>query len=180
MVNALENIKPIWEVEKVGIEGTIYDVSRTVARDRQQILAIRWILEAAFKRHISYWMLTERGELHAIDYFLKDGLYVKLSEGVVHGKCIYLCEEAIRRNERVQVVVDPSITIKAIGHQWCWTYEYSDYNSSDEQSLTFDSYMIPEDDLEGQLCSLEVDNRVVVPTKTHLYIIVTPVDVPHS
>ncbi|KAH8963110.1 hypothetical protein BDL97_05G135200 [Sphagnum fallax] len=45
-------------------------------------------------------------------------------------------------------VVDPTITIKAIGHQWYWTYEYSDYNSSDEQSLTFDSYMIPEDDLE--------------------------------
>ncbi|CAN1204213.1 Cytochrome c oxidase subunit 2 [Linum perenne] len=47
-----------------------------------------------------------------------------------------------------EVVVDPAITIKAIGHQWYRTYEYSDYNSSDEQSLTFDSYTIPEDDLE--------------------------------
>eukprot|EP00850_Spirogloea_muscicola_P025314 SM002745S10002 [mRNA] locus=s2745:207:1180:+ [translate_table: standard] len=45
-------------------------------------------------------------------------------------------------------VVDPAITIKAIGHQWYWSYEYSDYNISDEQSLAFDSYMIPEDDLE--------------------------------
>lgn len=80
-----------------------------------------------------------------------------------------------------EVVVDPAITIKAIGHQWYWTYEYSDYNSSDEQSLTFDSYMIPEDDLElGQLRLLEVDNRVVVPAKTHLRIIVTSADVPHS
>ncbi|WOL08067.1 cytochrome c oxidase subunit 2 mitochondrion [Canna indica] len=52
-------------------------------------------------------------------------------------------------------------------------YEYSDYNSSDEQSLTFDSYTIPEDDPE-------VDNRVVVPAKTHLRMIVTPTDVPHS
>lgn len=80
-----------------------------------------------------------------------------------------------------EVVVDPAITIKAIGHQWYWTYEYSDYNSSDEQSLTFDSYMIPEDDLEfGQLRLLEVDNRVVVPAKTHLRIIVTSADVLHS
>ncbi|KAK4280276.1 hypothetical protein QN277_011918 [Acacia crassicarpa] len=47
-----------------------------------------------------------------------------------------------------EVVVDPAITIKAIGHQWYRTYEYSDYNSSDEQSLTFDSYTIPEEDLE--------------------------------
>jgi cytochrome c oxidase subunit 2 len=80
-----------------------------------------------------------------------------------------------------EVVVDPAITIKAIGHQWYWTVEYSDYNSSDEQSLTFDSYMIPEDDLElGQLRLLEVDNRVVVPEKTHLRIIVTSADVLHS
>ena len=80
-----------------------------------------------------------------------------------------------------EVVVDPAITIKVIGHQWYWTYEYSDYNSSDEQSLTFDSYMIPEDDLElGQLRFLEVDNRVVVPAKTHLRFIVTSADVLHS
>ena len=80
-----------------------------------------------------------------------------------------------------EVVVDPAITIKAIGHQWYRTYEYSDYNSSDEQSLTFDSYTIPEDDPElGQSRLLEVDNRVVVPAKTHLRIIVTPADVPHS
>ncbi|GJR58460.1 cytochrome c oxidase subunit 2 [Tanacetum coccineum] len=53
--------------------------------------------------------------------------------------------------------------------------------SSDEQSLTFDSYTIPEDDLElGQLCLLEVDNRVVVPAKSHLHIIVTSADVLHS
>jgi cytochrome c oxidase subunit 2 len=79
-------------------------------------------------------------------------------------------------------IVDPAITIKAIGHQWYWTYEYSDYNSYyKQQSLTFDSYMIPEDDLElGQLRLLEVDNRVVVPAKTHLRLIITSADVLHS
>nr|WNR49282.1 cytochrome c oxidase subunit 2 [Acorus tatarinowii] len=80
-----------------------------------------------------------------------------------------------------EVVVNPAITIKAIGHQWYRTYEYSDYNSSDEQSLTFDSYMITEDDLElGQSRLLEVDNRVVLPANTHLRMIVTSADVPHS
>nr|YP_009306134.1 cytochrome c oxidase subunit 2 [Corchorus olitorius]AOR16332.1 cytochrome c oxidase subunit 2 [Corchorus olitorius] len=80
-----------------------------------------------------------------------------------------------------EIVVDPDITIKAIGHQWYRTYEYSDYNNSDEQSLTFDSYTIPEDDLElGQSRLLEVDNRVVVPAKTFLRIILTSSDVPHS
>nr|AKJ25581.1 cytochrome c oxidase subunit 2 [Geranium phaeum] len=80
-----------------------------------------------------------------------------------------------------EVVVDPASTIKAIGHQWYWTYEYSDYNSSDEESLTFDSYMISEEDLDlGQLRLLEVDNRVVVPANSHLRMIVTSADVLHS
>ena len=60
-------------------------------------------------------------------------------------------------------------------------YEYSDYNSSDEQSPTFDSYMIPEEDLElGQSRLLEVDNRVVVPAKTHPRPIITSADALHS
>lgn len=78
-------------------------------------------------------------------------------------------------------VVDPAVTIKTIGHQWYWTYEYSDYNQSDEQSLAFDSYMIPEEDLElGQLRLLETDNRVIVPANTHVRMIITSADVLHS
>ena len=78
-------------------------------------------------------------------------------------------------------IVDPSITLKAIGHQWYWTYELSDYSNSDEASIVFDSYMIPEDDLTlGQLRLLEVDNRVVLPVQTHVRVIVTAADVLHS
>ena len=60
MVDAVENIKPICEVAKVGVAGTIYDVPGIVARDRQQTLAIRWILGAAFKRRISYRISLEK------------------------------------------------------------------------------------------------------------------------
>lgn len=78
-------------------------------------------------------------------------------------------------------VVDPAVTVKAIGHQWYWSYEYSDYNQSDEQTVAFDSYMIPEDDLElGQLRLLDVDNRVVIPVNTHVRLIITSADVLHS
>lgn len=77
-------------------------------------------------------------------------------------------------------VIDPAITIKAIGHQWYWTYEYSDYASKDGDSIVFDSYMIPTDDLEpGGLRLLEVDNRVVIPVNTHVRVIVTAADVLH-
>jgi len=78
-------------------------------------------------------------------------------------------------------VVDPAVTVKAIGHQWYWSYEYSDYTTSDNQSILFDSYMIPEDDLEiGQLRLLEVDHRVVLPIHTHVRMIITAADVLHS
>nr|QJH91815.1 ribosomal protein S7 [Ceratozamia hildae] len=53
LVNAVENIKPICEAGKVRVAGTTYNVPEIATRDRQQTLAIRWILGAAFKRRIS-------------------------------------------------------------------------------------------------------------------------------
>lgn len=77
-------------------------------------------------------------------------------------------------------IINPAITIKAVGHQWYWSYEYSDYNTVDGESLAFDSYMIPEEELAaGQLRLLEVDNRVVVPANTHIRVIITAGDVLH-
>nr|YP_009446449.1 cytochrome c oxidase subunit II [Ancoracysta twista]ATY40937.1 cytochrome c oxidase subunit II [Ancoracysta twista] len=77
-------------------------------------------------------------------------------------------------------VIDPAITIKAVGHQWYWSYEYSDYESEGKEPIAFDSYMVPEEDLEpGQYRLLEVDNRVLVPVNTHVRLIITAADVLH-
>ena len=86
-------------------------------------------------------------------------------------KLLYLMDE----------VIDPAMTIKALGHQWYWSYEYSDFVNEDGESIEFDSYLVPTDELEeGQLRLLEVDNRVVVPVGTHIRFIVTGADVIHS
>jgi cytochrome c oxidase subunit 2 len=78
-------------------------------------------------------------------------------------------------------VIDPAITLKVVGHQWYWSYEYSDYNTSEEDTINFDSYMIAEDDLElGQLRLLEVDNRIVLPINTHIRVLITSTDVIHA
>ena len=79
-------------------------------------------------------------------------------------------------------VIDPAITLKVVGHQWYWSYEYSDYCSLEGgESLNFDSYMIPEEDLTGGgLRLLEVDNRLVLPVNTHIRVLVTAADVLHS
>lgn len=77
-------------------------------------------------------------------------------------------------------VIDPAITLKAVGHQWYWSYEYSDYEASLAR-ISFDSYMISEDDLkEGQLRLLEVDNPVYLPVNTHIRLLITSEDVLHS
>nr|YP_009306168.1 cytochrome c oxidase subunit II [Haliotis discus hannai x Haliotis iris]AOP04387.1 cytochrome c oxidase subunit II [Haliotis discus hannai x Haliotis iris] len=68
------------------------------------------------------------------------------------------------------------LTIKATGNQWYWGYEYSDF-----KGMEFDSYMLPEDTLEnGQYRLLEVDRRMVVPTKTDVRMLITSNDVIHS
>jgi len=78
-------------------------------------------------------------------------------------------------------VISPTITIKALGHQWYWSYEYSDYINEDNDTIAFDSYMLPEEDLDlGQLRLLEVDNRMVIPIHTHIRVIVSAADVLHS
>ncbi len=80
----------------------------------------------------------------------------------------------------VDEIIEPAITIKAVGHQWYWSYEFSDYATEDGEFINFDSYMIPDDDLTpGALRLLEVDNRVVLPTHTHIRVIVTAADVLH-
>ena len=65
-------------------------------------------------------------------------------------------------------------------HQWYWSYEYSDFEAQ-LGAINFDSYMIPEDELEvGELRLLEVDNRIVLPVNTHIRVLVTAADVLHS
>jgi cytochrome c oxidase subunit 2 len=79
-------------------------------------------------------------------------------------------------------MIDPALTLKVVGHQWYWSYEFSDYATLEGgESLNFDSYMLALDDLTlGNLRLLEVDNRVILPVNTHIRVIVTAADVLHS
>ena len=70
------------------------------------------------------------------------------------------------------------MTLKVTGHQWYWSYEYVD-----EGKLSFDSNMIPDEDIDvskGQVRLLEVDNRVVVPADTTIRLLMTAEDVLHN
>lgn len=78
-------------------------------------------------------------------------------------------------------VIDPAITLKAVGHQWYWSYEYSDYYAEAGKSLSFDSYMVDESELTlGDKRLLKVDNPVVLPVDTHIRVLVSSIDVLHA
>jgi cytochrome c oxidase subunit 2 len=79
-------------------------------------------------------------------------------------------------------LIDPVVTLKIVGHQWYWSYEYSDYATLEGgESLNFDSYLINADDLTfGAFRLLEVDNRVILPVSTHIRLLITAADVLHS
>nr|QNS38285.1 cytochrome c oxidase subunit II [Donacobius atricapilla] len=89
---------------------------------------------------------------------------------------IMLALPSLRILYMMDEINEPDLTMKAIGHQWYWTYEYTDL-----KDMSFDSYMVPTTDLPlGHFRLLEVDHRVIVPTGSTVRVIVTADDVLHS
>nr|UFZ12867.1 cytochrome c oxidase subunit II [Corydalus sp. 1 YLJ-2021a] len=73
-------------------------------------------------------------------------------------------------------ISDPAVTFKAIGHQWYWSYEYSDFMNTE-----FDSYMIPINEMTNEnFRLLDVDNRIILPMLSQIRVLVTATDVLHS
>nr|YP_009681745.1 cytochrome c oxidase subunit II [Eustenogaster scitula]ARO89840.1 cytochrome c oxidase subunit II [Eustenogaster scitula] len=79
-------------------------------------------------------------------------------------KILYLSDE----------MINPLITIKSVGHQWYWSYEYNDF-----KSIEFDSYMI-NDMKMNSFRLLDVDNRVILPYNIPIRMLTTSTDVIHS
>ena len=68
------------------------------------------------------------------------------------------------------------VTVKAIGNQWYWTYEYPD-----SDNMTFDAIILEDDELKpGQPRLLATDNDVVVPVNKNIHLLITASDVLHS
>lgn len=89
---------------------------------------------------------------------------------------ILLALPSLRLLYLIDELAQPSVTIKAIGHQWYWSYEYSDFSL-----VQFDSYIVQTEDLEiGQFRLLEVDHRAVLPVNTEIRVLVTAADVIHA
>lgn len=93
--------------------------------------------------------------------------FVLIFIGIPSIRLLYLLDE----------VYSPSITIKTIGHQWYWSYEYSDF-----LNVEFDSYIINynSNSSVSMFRLLDVDNRTVIPVKTQIRMLISAADVLHS
>lgn len=112
-----------------------------------------------------------------INRFLLEGQIIELIWTILPAiTLIFIALPSLRLLYLLDELNNPLITLKSIGHQWYWRYEYSDFNN-----IQFDSYIIPSNDLKiNDFRLLDVDNRIVLPINNQIRIIVSATDVIHS
>nr|YP_006503989.1 cytochrome c oxidase subunit II [Macrotermes subhyalinus]YP_009104736.1 cytochrome c oxidase subunit II [Macrotermes natalensis]YP_010987438.1 cytochrome c oxidase subunit II [Macrotermes herus]AFM92489.1 cytochrome c oxidase subunit II [Macrotermes subhyalinus]AIT76160.1 cytochrome c oxidase subunit II [Macrotermes natalensis]WON65857.1 cytochrome c oxidase subunit II [Macrotermes subhyalinus]WON65870.1 cytochrome c oxidase subunit II [Macrotermes herus] len=87
---------------------------------------------------------------------------------------VFIAMPSLRLLYLMDEVHNPALTLKAVGHQWYWSYEYSDFTK-----MEFDSYMTQEQQ-PNTFRLLDTDNRIVLPMNSPIRMIVTAADVLHS
>lgn len=108
--------------------------------------------------------------------FLLDGQFIEIIWTVVPALILLVIAlPSLRLLYLIDEVAEPSLTLKAVGHQWYWSYEYSDFIN-----IEFDSYILPENELRGGIRLLEVDNRVILPYLSRVRVLIRAADVLHS
>nr|YP_010934955.1 cytochrome c oxidase subunit II [Bombus filchnerae]QTZ18836.1 cytochrome c oxidase subunit 2 [Bombus filchnerae]WKW52603.1 cytochrome c oxidase subunit 2 [Bombus filchnerae] len=85
-----------------------------------------------------------------------------------------ICFPSLKILYYIDEIINPYFSIKAIGHQWYWSYEYPEFNN-----FEFDSYMLNYN-LKNQFRLLETDNRLIIPFKISMRMIISSMDVIHS
>nr|AUJ22066.1 cytochrome oxidase subunit II [Tettigades chilensis] len=89
---------------------------------------------------------------------------------------IFIALPSLRLLYLLDEVNNPLLTVKIIGHQWYWSYEYSDF-----LNVEFDSYMKPTVDLGvSEFRLIETDNHMILPFNTQVRLVITSSDVLHS
>nr|YP_010484494.1 cytochrome c oxidase subunit II [Omphisa fuscidentalis]UVW56055.1 cytochrome oxidase subunit 2 [Omphisa fuscidentalis]UVW56056.1 cytochrome oxidase subunit 2 [Omphisa fuscidentalis]UVW56057.1 cytochrome oxidase subunit 2 [Omphisa fuscidentalis]UVW56061.1 cytochrome oxidase subunit 2 [Omphisa fuscidentalis]UVW56062.1 cytochrome oxidase subunit 2 [Omphisa fuscidentalis] len=112
-----------------------------------------------------------------INRFLLEGQMIELIWTIIPAiTLIFIALPSLRLLYLLDELNNPLITLKSIGHQWYWSYEYSDFDN-----IEFDSYMIPMNEMnKNNFRLLDVDNRITLPMNNQIRIMVTATDVIHS
>nr|YP_010561817.1 cytochrome c oxidase subunit 2 [Austropallene cornigera]UYX57765.1 cytochrome c oxidase subunit 2 [Austropallene cornigera] len=127
------------------------------------LMFIMYMMIMSTKNKFTNLMINEGQSIETIWTILPAMILITMA--IPSLRMLYLMEE----------MTNPQFTIKSIGHQWYWSYEYSDFNNP----IEFDSYMIPAEETKN-IRLLEVDNRLILPMKTQIRMLTTATDVIHS
>nr|ABA10679.1 cytochrome oxidase subunit II [Methona confusa] len=108
--------------------------------------------------------------------FLIEGQMIELIWTILPAfTLIFIALPSLRLLYLLDELNNPLITLKSIGHQWYWSYEYSDF-----YNIEFDSYMIQTPENINNFRLLDVDNRITLPMNNQIRVLVTAMDVIHS
>nr|ABA10606.1 cytochrome oxidase subunit II [Ceratinia tutia]ABV83454.1 cytochrome oxidase subunit II [Ceratinia tutia poecila]ABV83462.1 cytochrome oxidase subunit II [Ceratinia tutia poecila] len=108
--------------------------------------------------------------------FLIEGQMIELIWTILPAfTLIFIALPSLRLLYLLDELNNPLITLKSIGHQWYWSYEYSDFSN-----VEFDSYMIKSPENINNFRLLDVDNRIILPMNNQIRVLVTATDVIHS
>nr|AVE15514.1 cytochrome c oxidase subunit II [Stenotoxodera porioni] len=111
-----------------------------------------------------------------IDRHVMDGQYLEILWTILPAiVLIFIALPSLQILYLIDENSNPTLTLKTIGHQWYWSYEYSDFTD-----IEFDSYMTPQNEMNNGIRLLEVDNRTTLPMNTLTRILITSEDVIHS
>nr|BCO16610.1 cytochrome oxidase subunit 2 [Lucasium damaeum] len=157
---------------QLGFQDATSPIMEELLHFHDHTLMIVYLISALILYIITLMMTTKLTHTNTTDAQAVEMIWTMLPAIIL----ILIALPSLRILYLMDEINNPHLTIKAIGHQWYWTYEYTDY-----EELMFDSYMIPTEQLTpGNYRLLEVDHHMTVPTDSPIRMLITAEDVLHS
>nr|QOE88758.1 cytochrome c oxidase subunit II [Incisitermes marginipennis] len=125
---------------------------------------------------VAYMMLTLTINKN-INRFMLEGQMIEVAWTIIPAIIlVFIAMPSLRLLYLMDEIQMPALTLKTIGHQWYWSYEYSDF-----LKVEFDAYMTPQEmNDQSTFRLLDADNHTTLPMNSFVRIIVTAADVLHS
>nr|UYR45759.1 cytochrome c oxidase subunit 2 [Merostenus sp.] len=123
--------------------------------------------------YIMIYMLANK----LINRFMLEGQMIEMIWTIIPiMMLLFLAIPSLKILYMIDEVNNPTMTVKSMGHQWYWSYEFNDFNS-----LNFDSFMLNLESMKNnEFRLLDVDNRLVLPLDNQIRMLVSSADVIHS
>nr|UFX54080.1 cytochrome c oxidase subunit II [Cryptotis goldmani] len=157
---------------QLGLQDATSPIMEELTNFHDHALMIVFLISSLVLYIISSMLTTKLTHTNTMDAQAVETIWTILPAIIL----ILIALPSLRILYMMDEINNPTLTVKTVGHQWYWSYEYTDYDE-----LNFDSYMIPTADLKpGDLRLLEVDNRAVLPMEMTIRVLITSEDVLHS